>query len=525
MPWKFAPGLIATIPEGSTPAAVERALASWALTAATDWTWIDPPSAIDWRPEQRILLDQVAELRRDAIGMLEGGTGIGKTRAFAWLASAADQRVVIAVPTLSIGSQWIEAWKLFCDAPLAQAWGRSHYSDNEALAIELQDQALQAAGAARAVLCTHQMIPKVLEAASSPSMLLVDEAHLLSASMAGLAGKFVPAAVLGPWITRWCNQQTLPGADDEEIELGGRMRELVVRRLVPQPEQHQTWRASVVTRQGGEPLLWVRHAGSVDTVLQQLWARVSQAVLFSGTLSWQTYAGVRTLQHQARRLAIPAARLQDLGRVRAEWRDEGVTVLRPAREQGVDGKAWLGAYRGREEIWWPEAADAILDFKGRGGKTLVLANSYADIAGIAEAMGKTTGVVVAEKGMPMDEQAKKFARKTAWCWLATGAAWTGMDTNVPLQRVVITKLPLPDPQAMRLLAHPQDAVYDAVARLRQGVGRLVRAAGGTGLEIVIMDGRINDLRPRWRTICQPFMQVLGEEFETHGIFVRSPNNG
>lgn len=499
-------------------------MVSWALAPVTDWEWLDPPSSQDWRPEQLILLEQVAELREGAIGLFEGGTGIGKTRAFAWFATQQQARVVIAVPTLAVGDQWTQAWKLFCNEPLAQAWGKSNYGDDDALATQLQAQALEQAGQAKAVLCTHQMIPKVLEASNAPSILLVDEAHLLSAAMAGLAGQFVPAAAMGPWITRWCNQQTLPGTEEEEIELGGRMRELVVRRLIAQHELDKPWRASIVTRQGAEPLVWLRHSESTDLVMQKVWALVSQAVLFSGTLSWQTYAGHRTLAHQARRLCIPTERLQDLGRVRAPWRDEGVTVLKPPRAKGADGKPWLGAYRGREATWWPEAARALLSLKGRGGRSLVLANSYADIAGIHEAMGRVSGLVVGSSEVSIAEQLKQLARKGSWCWLATGAAWTGMDSSVALQRVVITKLPLPDPQAMRLLAHPQDAIYDAVARLKQGVGRLVRAAGGSDLEIIILDGRINDPSPRWRTICQPFLQVLGDEFETHEVLPWSPED-
>lgn len=522
-PWKFAPGLTIPAPQGFTPAQVERALASWALAPTTDWEWLHPPSQYEWRPEQHILLDLVGQLREDAIGMLEGGTGIGKTRAFAWYASQCTQRVLIAVPTRAVGAQWIEAWKLFCDQPMAEAWGKSHYGDDEELASELQAQALQAAGQARAVLCTHQMIPKVLEAASAPSVLLVDEAHLLNAALAGLAGQFIPAAALGPWISRWSTQQTLPGSADEEIELGGRMRELVVRRLVPQQELQRDWRVSVVTRQGAEPLIWLRHGTSIEQVLHDVWSRVERAVLFSATLSWQTYAGLRTIAHQVRRLRIPHDRVQDLGRVRAPWRDEGVTVFKPPKVMATDGKPWLGAYRGREETWWPEAARALQLLKGRGGRSLVLANSYADIDGIAAAMGKTAGMVIARPDVPMAEQLKQLARKTSWCWLATGSAWTGMDTSVPLQRVVVLKLPLPDPQAMRLMAHPQDAVFDAVSRLRQGVGRLVRAAGGSGLEIMVLDGRINDLSPRWRTICQPFMQVLSEEFEEHSTLDWMPD--
>lgn len=523
-PWTFAPHIAVPLPAGAAASQTERSLVAWAMARETDWSWNQTIPAHAWRPEQQTILARSSTLRPGAIGVLEASTGVGKTRAYAAMAAAesANTRIVIAVPTLAVGRQWQEAWKLFSASALTEVWGKSQYGDDVKVAAERQAHALDACAMSSTVLCTHQMIPKALAASQADNMLFVDEAHLLSASITSLAGQFYPASALGQWIQRWSDQQTLPGTDTEEIEVSGRMRELIIRRLVPEPARQHQWRASIITRQDSEPLVWIRHATSTDAVLASLWEQTGRAILFSGTLSWQTCAGVRSIQHLARRLAIPAERLQDLGRVRPEWRDEGVTVLRPAAHMAADKKPWLGAYRGREEQWWPEAARALLTLRMRPGKTLVLANSYADIEGVRAAMGRVAGVVASQRGESIDEGIKALGRKAAWCWLATGAAWTGMDATVGLQRVVVLKLPLPDPHAMRLLAHPQDAVFDAVSRFRQGVGRLVRAAGGQGLEIIVLDGRINDPSPRWRRICQPFMQVLGEDFEHHETLDISP---
>lgn len=507
-PWKFAEGVSIPLPAGVEPGVAEAALVGWAVRLPLDWSWATDASLVPLRPEQAALQAVLAQARPGAIALVEASTGIGKTRVFARFAQEGRLRfahVVMAVPTLAVGRQWLDEWDLLGAEPLAQVWGRAQYGDDEG-ADAAQLGALEAARQARCILCSHGVLAKLLDALEGDVLLLVDEAHLLATAVAGLSGEFFPAASLGPRFLRWCQASDVLAAGGEVL-LTDRMRQVAARRL-----RSGDGAAISVVGSLSHPLVWVRDAGSVAAALGAIWQKVRQAALFSGTLTWSSAAGVATTSLMARRLAIPAARHQDLGRVRAGWRDEGVQVLLPDLRQGQDGRVWLGAYRDRVETWRAEVA-AVLSAMPRDRKTLVLLTSYADVEGVTQLLRGVAGVTSSAPGEPVEAALSRLAREDSWCWIATGAAWTGMDSSVPLQRLVIGKLPLPTPE--QLQAGTQDAVFDAVSRFRQGIGRLVRGAGGSQLEVVLLDGRINDTSARWRRVCQPFLQVLGEDFDDH----------
>jgi CRISPR type IV-associated DEAD/DEAH-box helicase Csf4 len=341
-------------------------------------------------------------------------------------------------------------------------------------------------------------------------------------ALTSTTGVFVQAAIFGPWFKRWCARNALPGNQPGELALGGRLEKMVLHKMIPLEQLDQDWRTSVLTRDDGDAIVWARHAGSVGDALQQMWASVYEALLFSGTLAWSSSCGVRSTSIMTRRLCTPPERSQDLGRVHPAWRDAGVCVRLPEQHLGEDGRLWLGAYRDRKATWRQEVAN-VLRHISRSGKTLVLLTSYDDVQAIAEELIDVPGVCSSQRGDPVDIGANQLSTHGNWCWLATGAAWTGLDLDYPLTRLAIGTLPLPDPTAMRLLACPQDAVFDAVSRMRQGIGRLVRGAQSPvqQREIMVLDGRVNDTTAVWRHICQPFLQVLGEDFETHQRFTKT----
>lgn len=530
-PWKFQSNLNINLSCDMDAASLERRLATWAMQKQPDWSWLPilsrpslsvlpAQSSLVWRPEQVDLERKLRLLRPGGIGLLEASTGIGKTLVFATLAHALSQgeRVIIAVPTFLVGKQWQETLAALGQTPMAEAWGRGRYGSGDEAAAQ-QQRALDASRDARVTLCSHHLLPKLFEATGSIATLLVDEAHLLGNAVASVAGYFVPIEALGNWFVRWYSAVSADSGA-QEIELSGRLLSLAVTKLAPKGEPaREDWRASVVRDDSGIPMVWLRHDYSTAQALQALWCQVGRCWLFSGTLSGPSATGMRCVDQIARRLNIPPARRQDLGRVRASWRDRDVTIHLPASSVSSDGRMWLGAYRDRRETWRLEVVQLISRLNP-SFKTLVLFTSYDDISHVQASLDLGDKCIASRRDEPFDDALGAFSSGDAWLWLSTGSAWTGLDLIGQIRRVVIASLPLPDPKSLREASAVGQATFDAVNRFKQGLGRLVRSPGSQSRELYILDGRINDKTRAWRRICQPFLQVLGEEFEHHLHFAQ-----
>ena len=530
--WQFAPGLTTPLPDGITQSMLERALVTWAMSANPDFSWVpmvgQPVGALAeyaqasgfvWRAEQLELQEKLRALLPGNIGLVEASTGIGKTHLFSDLALSLREtgQVIIAVPTVVVGEQWQSIWQSLGFPALAEVWGKARYGDDK-LASQRQARAIEAAQLAPTVLCSHHILPKLLAKLGASPKLLVDEAHLLDKAVMSVAGSFLPIEAMGPWLVHWNERHGLPAGTVGEVDLPRGLLETIIKKMAPSLEGQATdWRASIVCDERSQPLVWLRHSQSALAALETLWKGVEQAWLFSGTLATSGADGGRSVRQMVRRLGLPAQRAQDLGRVRAPWRDKGVRVLLPAMVAGEDGQAWLGAYRDRKAIWHKEVAQTLSSLD-RKLKTLVLMTSYADIKAVHALLGSAHGIVASSPDIAFEASRAQFAEEGAWVWLATGSAWAGMDLGSGVQRLIIASLPLPDPQTLTLAAHVEDAVFDAVCRFKQGIGRAVRDDQGLEREIWVMDGRINDRSRAWRSICHPFLQVLGEDYEVHGTF-------
>lgn len=532
-PWQFEKAVV-QIPADADPARVERQLMSWAMQKESPLEWLHVPvtvqepepdpethDCVKWRDEQLQIARKLNAKDPVSIALLEGDTGIGKTRAVCkWILEllGRDQGpVLLAVPTVNLAKQWArELAEVDARMPLSAVLGRSHYK-----AAEDQAHAISVAMDAQLVVCTHHMLSRL--ASMRRWCLVVDEAHVLVHAIAATAGTFVPAAALGDWFDRFlCKRLALPEGQPAEILLSGKLRQLALLRSKNQRLQG-AGQVSVLVQSDGTKGLLVQAPGALEAALKDLWAGCSQALLLSATLGTQTSAGVRSVGMLVRRLAIPPSRSEDLGRVRAPWRDQGVVVRVPQSARAADKSLWLTPHARRKEQWYGEVAQVISMWSQARVKTLVLATSFEDVEGIWKALKSlgVRGVIASHKDEhtgTMQDHLKVIETNAAWCWIATGAAWTGMDLSVPLQRLAVSKLPLLNPRVEDGL-WSQDVVFDCVSRFRQGKGRLVRGPNPDGIpkELVLLDGRVNESAPWWRAVVSPYVQVLAEDYEDHRV--------
>lgn len=250
---------------------------------------------------------------------------------------------------------------------------------------------------------------------------------------------------------------------------------------------------------------------SVANLLEILWRDVLAAGLVSATLYTRNNSGQAQSTHMKLLLNLPQERLRTCVPIQVPWVCRDPVLIQP--DPATAGLLTPPKHDADDALWHryydslARAIDRVAETAVGG--TVVLLTSYLAIHNLEERLQASLGarLVVQRRGDGVGKFRDQFTgladEGRRPLWLATGAAWTGMDIinkAVPanqdwwLTDLVIPRVPFSMPSnstaAARARANYTALVRDAVFKLRQGMGRLMRREGTAARRLWVLDGRL-----------------------------------
>ncbi|ADC73185.1 Rad3-related DNA helicase-like protein (plasmid) [Thioalkalivibrio sp. K90mix] len=254
-------------------------------------------------------------------------------------------------------------------------------------------------------------------------------------------------------------------------------------------------------------------------LFERMWSQVDAAVLMSATLYVPTRDSRRadvsdtqgwySARHLTQVLALPRERLRTLKPVRPDWVRGNVIAhieRNPERRPPSTSETDPAIYAALVQQWLDDTArDLARITEGAEQGTLVLLTAYRDIEGLSERLADTLG----ERLIAQGPGARLSALREAFVassrngerpvWLATGAAWTGINlTSEGLSQVsdlVIARLPVGLNRSIsqaarnRGRANFESKAAETYWQTAQGIGRMVRSEQDTDRHLWVLDPR------------------------------------
>lgn len=385
----------------------------------------------------QILMKHMA--RPTAPLLLEGGTGLGKTRAILHAISNTSARIALVLPTHELMDQLLKSKDLSAIGLAVVDFRPRMMFDTEA---DYQAQRLQAKDA-RVMLCTaasviiDQRLAGDYNGATAREVLLFDEADQLP-DMAALQSNFtIPAAALqGKPIAAGLAALAKAG---REVAPETRAMAQIMTELLQNPVGY----ASVGLDEDGNAKL---HHHLPGRLLKKLVNRPS-SILVSATLSIR--GGFSDF---CRAMGIDA-HSQDSRMIEPQRHGEVNFVVSPSE---VDSDEWV--------------ANIVKTASQASKPVLIATTSHETTQRLQAAMGKIEGVLI------------------------KAAAWAGLDLASPPRTIIVPRIPFSQPVVIdsEVKTSYLSARSTAERRLRQVLGRGLRSPEAK-VSLHIMDARMSGL--------------------------------
>lgn len=266
--------------------------------------------------------------------------------------------------------------------------------------------------------------------------------------------------------------------------------------------------------------------GSNDLALAIMhfsWIRAKHTAYVSATLSLSN-GGIGDYMDAITRLAIDKTKAKSFPPIMADWLFKDVSVYLHHADSAETTKTKLKDDASTSDSrHFEKQAEIILNAQQRqAGGSLVLCTSFTAIRQLHSLLSKNDIAVICSSpdrstNRCIEEYIERYQAGDKVVWLATGAAWLGLDVSdrdaLPendhlIQNLFIQQLPYPSRNEGNKNHSFLKQQADALLKFKQGIGRLVRRPGRKGMEIHVLDGRIHDrVHSRFIKLFEPYSVV------------------